>query len=379
MFTHTSLNPSPPSSTLLSVGLALSVSLAALSTAHAASFDCAKATSAAEKLICATPALSSLDEELAKAYKTLREELDPKGQALLKESQKRWLRYWPVICSEDPTKLKSATQDPVCIQELYLERLKVLTLDRDRLKGVMGGLSLYQLTFDSANTPHPDLSEVAFRPFVDHDISFPQLVTKNLTGEALALAQAVNVWLSPSQEDLKRLGDRESETSVQSALSVVTPRLWSVAVTSNFMGLGAAHPVDTSSNKHFLVAHKRALTAADVFAKQGWPAKLARLTLQAIKAQLSADVTDSDSLSLKELERLAQRPESWRFTARGLVVEFNVYEIASYASGPQEVTLAWASLEPLLAPSFKEELKLIKLIKPAQPTQPTQGEPSPTP
>jgi hypothetical protein len=156
------------------------------------------------------------------------------------------------------------------------------------------------------------------------------------------------------------LSDRESETSVQTELSLVTPRLWHASVTTNFMGLAAAHPFDTSSNKHFLVAHKRALTSADVFAKQGWPAELARLTLQAIKAQLSADVTDSDSLSLKELERLAQRPESWRFTARGLVVEFNVYEIASYASGPQEVTLAWSALEPLLNPAFREELTLIK-------------------
>ena len=352
----------------LALGLtlgALSVGVTTPSRACAASFDCTKAKRVTEKLICSTPALSQLDEELAKAYRALRKELDPKGQALLKESQKRWLRSWPIVCSADPTQLKSAAQDPACAQERYQERLKVFTLGRERLKGVMGDFVSYTLALYEASTPHPDLSEVAFRPFVDHELSFPQLITKGLTGEKLALAQAVNVWLSPTKEELKMLSDRESETSVQTELSLVTPHLWRATVTSNFMGLGAMHPLDSSSNKHFLVTHKRPLTAADVFTKEGWPAQLARLTQQAIKAQLNPEALDGamlteDQTALKELERLAQRPESWRFTARGLVVEFNVYEIAPYASGPQEVTLAWSALEPLLNPAFREEVALIK-------------------
>lgn len=37
--------------------------------AHAASFDCAKAASTTEKLICGNPAVSLLDEQLGQAYK----------------------------------------------------------------------------------------------------------------------------------------------------------------------------------------------------------------------------------------------------------------------------------------------------------------------
>ncbi|MBK4726368.1 DUF4431 domain-containing protein [Pantoea agglomerans] len=37
--------------------------------AHAASFDCTKASSVSEKLICTTPALSQADDQLAKVYR----------------------------------------------------------------------------------------------------------------------------------------------------------------------------------------------------------------------------------------------------------------------------------------------------------------------
>ena len=53
------------------------VALAALlqgATAQAAGFDCAKAQSRVEKLVCARPELSRLDDELAKAFETIRKE-----------------------------------------------------------------------------------------------------------------------------------------------------------------------------------------------------------------------------------------------------------------------------------------------------------------
>src|SRR5579883_2484386 len=63
------------------------VSLA--SPAAAASFDCAKATRAVERTICADAALSRADEELAKAFAAaLAASLDPQG---LRAAQHEWL------------------------------------------------------------------------------------------------------------------------------------------------------------------------------------------------------------------------------------------------------------------------------------------------
>jgi uncharacterized protein len=58
--------------------------------AAAASFDCKKARTQAEKLICATPALSRADEELGRQYKAARAATkDAKG---LRDAQQRWVR-----------------------------------------------------------------------------------------------------------------------------------------------------------------------------------------------------------------------------------------------------------------------------------------------
>jgi len=89
----------------LAAAAALSFALAALSS-RAASFDCAKAQSVAEKSICASPRLSRLDTELARSYdlaSTLT--VDPKG---LLATQREWLRGTRSDCGDDAECLEHA-------------------------------------------------------------------------------------------------------------------------------------------------------------------------------------------------------------------------------------------------------------------------------
>jgi len=70
--------------------LAASFCPAAVNSVQAASFDCAKAASKVEKMICADAELSELDEKMAKAYdKALPKAPDP---SVVKQQQKEWLR-----------------------------------------------------------------------------------------------------------------------------------------------------------------------------------------------------------------------------------------------------------------------------------------------
>ena len=58
--------------------------------APAASFDCTKAATAGEKIVCGDPALSRLDEVLADAYRqALSASVEPET---LKAEQREWLR-----------------------------------------------------------------------------------------------------------------------------------------------------------------------------------------------------------------------------------------------------------------------------------------------
>lgn len=89
--------------TLLTLMLLLSVSLLG------ASFDCAKAATKVEKMICANPELSALDENLSKTFKEALKATDDKEQ--LKKEQFAWMKE------------RNKCQDVECLKIEYENRL----------------------------------------------------------------------------------------------------------------------------------------------------------------------------------------------------------------------------------------------------------------
>lgn len=95
-------------------GALLAAALLALPVAaSAASFDCAKAATPVERMICADPGVSTLDQRLAEAYKAASAR-DPR----VKESQRDWLAN---------TRNKCGTA--ACLSEAYGARLEALRKD----------------------------------------------------------------------------------------------------------------------------------------------------------------------------------------------------------------------------------------------------------
>jgi uncharacterized protein len=80
--------------------------------ARAASFDCSKATTAVEKMICADAQLSDLDVQVARSYRRALE--NPADAGPLKSEQRLWLA--------DRNKCK----DVACLASSYQQRLKGL-------------------------------------------------------------------------------------------------------------------------------------------------------------------------------------------------------------------------------------------------------------
>lgn len=83
--------------------------------AHAASFDCSKASSDVEKMICHNSELSSLDESLAKAYKSARAVLSEAEIVNLKSEQLAWL------------KSRNACTDIACLKTSIASRIEKLS------------------------------------------------------------------------------------------------------------------------------------------------------------------------------------------------------------------------------------------------------------
>lgn len=80
-----------------------------VSPVQAASFDCEKAQTKLEKLICADAELSKLDEELNTAYKNALQ--DEKQAGSIRQAQKQWI------------KRRNGCSDSVCVKHAYEERL----------------------------------------------------------------------------------------------------------------------------------------------------------------------------------------------------------------------------------------------------------------
>lgn len=93
--------------------LALLASLIQASAVHAASFDCAKAGTTVEKLICSHPNLSKLDDELDQAYKQALKREDVKQQVIV--SQRQWLKQERNVC-----------RTAECLEAAYAGRIREL-------------------------------------------------------------------------------------------------------------------------------------------------------------------------------------------------------------------------------------------------------------
>lgn len=82
--------------------------------AAAQSFDCAKAQTRVEKMVCANRAIADLDEYLGRYYAAARAEM-PGAAACLQSDQAQWLKS-----------ARDACADSACLKSAYLNRLAEL-------------------------------------------------------------------------------------------------------------------------------------------------------------------------------------------------------------------------------------------------------------
>jgi uncharacterized protein len=87
---------------------------------HSASFDCAKAKTKIDKLVCGDPKLSELDEKLSGLYKKALE-LSPVSEDS-KEQQRDWVKGSRNTC-----------KDAACLEEAYTSRISELEKQLEKL------------------------------------------------------------------------------------------------------------------------------------------------------------------------------------------------------------------------------------------------------
>ena len=163
----------------------LALALAAPMATRAAGFDCTKATTKIEKTICADPALSALDGELAAEYRAA---LLRGGDARTsKAKQSEWLR-----------KTRDACRDRDCLREAYAARIAVLKGQRATFPDLPG--AIVQTCADLAAAAQTDATGCrvtesgSFGKVGDEEQSYAVYCLENLEGSQTCATGAVALF-----------------------------------------------------------------------------------------------------------------------------------------------------------------------------------------
>lgn len=118
--------------------------------AAAAGFDCNKASTKSEFIVCSDDNLGKLDSDLGSAYSALMANLPPERKSEIKSEQIKWLRQQRDKCSEEISNLEGIK---ACLQKTYSLRISILSIlhqeenlrrtnkELARVDAIMGGQS----------------------------------------------------------------------------------------------------------------------------------------------------------------------------------------------------------------------------------------------
>lgn len=156
--------------------------------AHAASFDCAKAATKVENLICGDTALSKLDEELNAAYKAA---LQDEGQAgSIKQAQKQWVKE------------RNGCVDAGCVKRAYEARLSSLTVTHTPSGDAVATKPDTATPPPQAKVDTPTQSHVEEAVCLEPKIAWRNYEWTLITGNGIAVCEEMLAYVKSRPKDI---------------------------------------------------------------------------------------------------------------------------------------------------------------------------------
>lgn len=325
--------------TILRLALALLV-IYASSSVNAASFDCTKARSPMEQLICADTELSSLDESLAKNYLLAKEKLSPSAIKIFTTGQLSWLRFHSTYCfvHYDASKADAAHAKQ-CLMDAYFERIKDFKATGEMIKAMKAFIVV-----DSTIKISPEEQSIytAQRNYVQFD-------------SVTSTAQNINHYLAFTDR-IKLDGTRGSESYVVRLTELSNDWLRKTKQSEVVTG---AYPTSGTECSVYALSLDRPLNATDLFTNASW-------TLTAKKfaqAHFTALATTEKDFELSMINGFSQfdLPPAAEFsfcmTTVGFYVDGFLPHVARAFDG---VILPWSVFANHLTPYARKEILAIK-------------------
>ncbi|MGI8469457.1 MAG: DUF3298 and DUF4163 domain-containing protein [Pyrinomonadaceae bacterium] len=150
-------------------------------------------------------------------------------------------------------------------------------------------------------------------------------------------------------EDLKRFtGDADLYDEVTYDVILANDDIISLFFTDASY-TGGAHPNATSATINFDLKNNRELKLADLFEPNANYLKtISDYSLADLKRQLQKNDMLNDEFLNGGASAKEDNFKSWNLTKKGLQINFDAYQVAAYAAGPQTVVIPYAKLQNIL-------------------------------
>ena len=294
-----------------------------------------------DRFACDVPALGLLNTQLRTAEAQTAATLPPAARVLLAAAQAHWRQYATDLCLVTPAmKIGDSTtagEAVHCLGTAISARIKDLPRFRERQ-----GVLTFQRREVFAAGPIADAPPNG-QTVWSVEAAYPEIETSSP-------AHAAWNRLAADRFD----GMLEYDPALGAAIPVESDELIDYSVqyaTERAIGLtwhtwsyphGAAHGMPADFAMHYRLDAGRVVNASDVFADgSGWEEALAQLVFDDLRRQLPGGLLIDGPA---EIATTVTQPESWLLGGDGLTVFFNVYDVAPYADGRQQVKQPWSRL-----------------------------------
>ncbi len=308
------------------------------------SFDCLKARTAGEKIVCLDADLSKFDRQMAAAYTRLSKTQTPDSFATFKASQRAWLAYITKSCGSGgpmPDDLGAKNNIKNCLYEEYDDRARSL----DDLKVFKAGtLRLEPRMFFHSRA----------KPSAEENDCYPWM-----TGgpEAPAFNTYIAKKLAPGKSRLDNKDLSVSKYDIDSHLRLFARRTYSVRrfdtriasllfTTYDYIGGNQTALNEISFN--WDVQRRKPIGLDDIFAKgKKWERFVVDYCIEDLENQSSEEQGSPDR---SEVAQVVGEGGNWLFDKDKAIVHFTFHALASISVGETDVEIPYEDLKPYMRP-----------------------------
>jgi uncharacterized protein len=309
------------------------------------SFDCTRAKTTGEQLICRDAALSKSDRKLGEAYAALERSESPRSFATFHRAQRIWFSYVMTSCGAKapmPKTLGDRSLITDCLGPEYSERAELLS----DLKAAVAGASVLEPRMRYRTRAKPPTEESDIYPWMRGGA--PATAFNAFVHKTLSLRK----WSTDGRE-LFSLGDdvggmRLSARRVY-ALVRFDSRIVSMQITTREL-VGSNRDTLSQHALTWDLAKGRLVSLDDVFSnKQDWKSFVIKFCQQELLKQMSE--RDASVLDGANIPAVVAASSHWLWGPEHATVVFLIDTIEGLPGGEFDVDIPLTALSPYLKPN----------------------------